>query len=60
MGRFSIAALAVVPLTLALVLVAESREAAQPSKITICHKTGSVSNPWTRITVSGRAVTNQN
>jgi hypothetical protein len=29
-----------------------------PSKITICHKTGSDSNPWRRITVSSRAMTN--
>lgn len=31
-----------------------------PSKLTICHKTDSDSNPWRRITVSGRAVTNPN
>jgi hypothetical protein len=31
-----------------------------PSKITICHKTGSDSNPWRRITVSSRAMTNPN
>jgi hypothetical protein len=29
-----------------------------PSKITICHKTGSDSNPWRRITVSSQAMTN--
>jgi hypothetical protein len=29
-----------------------------PSKITICHKTGSDANPWRRITVSSRAMTN--
>jgi hypothetical protein len=29
-----------------------------PSKITICHKTGSDSNPWRRITISSRAMTN--
>jgi hypothetical protein len=29
-----------------------------PSKITICHKTDSESNPWRRITVSSRAWTN--
>jgi hypothetical protein len=29
-----------------------------PSKITICHKTGSSTNPYRRITVSSRAVTN--
>jgi hypothetical protein len=31
-----------------------------PSKITICHKTGSDSNPWRRITVSSRAWMNPN
>jgi hypothetical protein len=31
-----------------------------PSKITICHKTGSSTNPYRRITVSSRAVTNPN
>jgi hypothetical protein len=31
-----------------------------PSKITICHKTGSATNPFRRITVSSRAVTNPN
>jgi hypothetical protein len=31
-----------------------------PSKITICHKTGSDSNPWRRITVSSRVMTNLN
>lgn len=58
MRRFLIAAIAVVPLTLALVGIAESRQAAAPSKVTVCHKTGSASNPWTRITVSSRAATN--
>jgi hypothetical protein len=29
-----------------------------PSKFTICHKTGSETNPWRRITVSSRAMTN--
>jgi CHRD domain len=29
-----------------------------PSKLTICHKTGSETNPWRRITVSSRAMTN--
>lgn len=29
-----------------------------PSKITICHKTNSDTNPWRRITVSSRAMTN--
>jgi hypothetical protein len=31
-----------------------------PSKITICHKTGSESNPWRRVTISSRAMTNPN
>jgi CHRD domain len=31
-----------------------------PAKITICHKTGSATNPFRRITVSSRAVTNPN
>jgi CHRD domain len=31
-----------------------------PAKITICHKTGSATNPYRRITVSSRAVTNPN
>jgi CHRD domain len=60
MKRFSIAAIAAVAATLALVGVAESRHAsarvAAPSKLTICHKTGSESNPWRRITVSSRAI----
>ena len=35
-----------------------TRTIAAPSKITICHKTGSDSNTWRRVTVSGRAMTN--
>jgi hypothetical protein len=31
-----------------------------PTKVTICHKTGSQKNPYRRITVSSRAVTNPN
>jgi CHRD domain len=31
-----------------------------PTKMTICHKTGSASNPYRRITVSSRALTNPN
>lgn len=31
---------------------------ASPAKITICHKTGSDTNPWRRITVSSRAMSN--
>src|SRR6266545_707188 len=34
--------------------------ATAPAKITICHKTGSTTNPFRRITVSSRAVTNPN
>jgi hypothetical protein len=34
--------------------------ATPPAKITICHKTGSTTNPFRRITVSSRAVTNPN
>ena len=61
MKRFFLAALAALPLTLALASVAQSRQvparAAAPGKITICHKTGSASNTFQRITVSSRAVT---
>lgn len=31
-----------------------------PTKMTICHKTGSAKNPYRRITVSSRAITNPN
>jgi hypothetical protein len=46
-----------------LAIAAQGREATTqtvtpPSKMTICHKTGSNSNPWRRITVSSRAMTN--
>ena len=34
--------------------------ATPPAKITICHKTGSTTNPFRRISVSSRAVTNPN
>lgn len=34
---------------------ADSQTAATPGTVTICHKTGSASNPWRRITVSSRA-----
>jgi hypothetical protein len=45
-----------------LAVAAQGREATTqtvtpPSKMTICHKTGSESNPWRRITVSSRAMT---
>jgi CHRD domain len=33
---------------------------AAPSKITICHRTGSATNPWRRITISSRAWTKPN
>src|SRR4029450_6661581 len=31
---------------------------ASPAKITICHKTGSDTNPWRRITLSSPAISN--
>lgn len=34
--------------------------ATAPTTMTICHKTGSESNPWRRITVSSRAMANPN
>ncbi len=64
MKRLLVVSLAVMPLALAgLVTVAEGRQApanatASPSKLTICHKTGSASNPWRRISVSSHAATN--
>jgi hypothetical protein len=64
MKRLLVVSLAVVPVALAgLVAVAEGRQApanatASPSKLTICHKTGSTSDPWRRITVSSHAATN--
>jgi hypothetical protein len=36
---------------------APARSSAAPAKVTICHRTGSASNPYRRITVSSRAVT---
>jgi CHRD domain len=61
--RLFIAIAAAVPvLFTGVVAAAEGGEAATPtatpSKITICHETGSDSNPWRRITISGRAMTN--
>jgi hypothetical protein len=60
--RLFIATVAAVPILLAGAAAAaqgqEARTVAPPSKITICHDTGSASNPWRRISVSGRAVTN--
>lgn len=64
MKRLSIAIAAAVPVLLAGALVtaqgegAATRTAAAPSKLTICHKTGSASNQWRRITVSSRAMAN--
>lgn len=37
-----------------------SEATAAPAKLTICHKTGSQSNPWRRITVSSRAIASPN
>jgi hypothetical protein len=62
--RLLIAIAAAMPVLFAgVVAAAHGQEAATPtvtppSKITICHKTGSESNPWRRITVSSRAMTN--
>jgi CHRD domain len=62
--RLLIAIAAAVPVLLAGALVtaqgegAATRTVAAPSKLTICHETGSASNPWRRITVSSRAMTN--
>ena len=64
MKRLFIAIVAVAPVLLAGALVtaqgegAATRAAAAPSKLTICHKTGSTSNQWRRITVSSRAMAN--
>ena len=60
-----LAIIVAVPLALAGVVATAgadtaSRDAAAPSSVTICHKTGSQSNPWRRITVSSRAVANPN
>ncbi|HKY12638.1 MAG TPA: CHRD domain-containing protein [Gaiellaceae bacterium] len=66
MKRLLIAIAAAVPVLFAgVVAAAQGGEVATPtvtppSKITICHKTGSDSNPWRRITVSSRVMTNPN
>lgn len=66
MKRLLIAIAAAVPVLFAgVVAAAQGGEVATPtvtppSKITICHKTGSDSNPWRRITVSSRAMTKPN
>jgi hypothetical protein len=39
---------------------AATSTAAAPSKLTICHKTGSGSNQWRRVTISSRALANPN
>jgi hypothetical protein len=62
--RLLIAIAAAVPVLLAGAVVtaqgegAATQAAAAPSKLTICHETGSASNPWRRITVSSRAMAN--
>ena len=64
MKRLFIAIAAAVPVLLAGAVVtaqgegAATHAAAAPSKLTICHETGSASNPWRRITVSSRAMAN--
>jgi hypothetical protein len=64
MKRLFIAIVAAAPVLLAGALVtaqgegAATRAAAAPTKLTICHETGSASNPWRRITVSSRAMAN--
>lgn len=65
MKRLFVAITAVSVILAGLAVAAQGREAATqtvtpPSKITICHKTGSESNPWRKITVSSRARTNPN
>jgi hypothetical protein len=63
MKRFITAAIVMLVAALsALAAVVDGRTApvAAPAKLTICHKTGSDSNPWRRITVSAQAATNFN
>lgn len=66
MKRLLIALVAAIPALLAgVVAAAQGQEpvtqtVTPPSKITICHKTGSDSNPWRRITVSSRGWMNPN
>ena len=63
MKRLFAATLVLIPLALAsIAAAAQGREAtstteASPSKVTICHKTGSTSTPWRRVTVSSSAMT---
>jgi CHRD domain len=62
--RLFIAIAAAVPVLLAGAVVtaqgegAATQAVAAPSTLTICHETGSTSNPWRRITVSSRAMAN--
>jgi CHRD domain len=63
--RLFIALAAAMPVLLAAMVAAAwggpgvaTRSDASPAKITICHKTGSDTNPWRRITVSSRAMSN--
>ena len=64
MKRLLIAIAALVPVLLAGAVVtaqgegAATHATAAPSKLTICHETGSASNPWRRITVSSLAMAN--
>jgi len=63
--RLFIATAAAASLLAGLAVAAQGQEpttqtVTPPSKLTICHKTGSDSNPWRRITVSSRAMTNPN
>ena len=64
MKRLLIAIAAAVPVLLAGAVVTAQGEGAAthvtaaPSKLTVCHKTGSASNQWRRITVSSRAMAN--
>jgi hypothetical protein len=64
MKRLIVATLTIIPIALASMLaVAASPDAAPdtaaaPAKMTICHKTGSATNPWRRISVSSRAMSN--
>ena len=63
MKRLFIATAAAASVLAGLAVAAQGQEpttqtVTPPSKITICHKTGSDSNPWRRITISSRAMTN--
>jgi CHRD domain len=65
MKRLFIALAAAMPVLFAAMVAAAwggpevaTRSDASPAKITICHKTGSDTNTWRRITVSSRAMSN--